>query len=140
LPTPACLPATDISDVVFRRDPFELLRVVGDRIYAGRDYGNSMTQNRWLKPRHVRHGGQATKHCAVADAGIIMAPSFRVEVCFTAGANAEAGFDMDHYEVLRNKSQVYNAGLVGGYADTVCIVATLIAQLQRVLRVTRARG
>jgi hypothetical protein len=29
---------------------------------------------------------------------------------------------MDHYEVLRNKSQVYNAGLVGGYADTVCIV------------------
>lgn len=38
----------------------------------------------------------------------------RVAVCF------EKGYDMEEYAVIAKKSQVYNAGVVGGYTDTVC--------------------
>eukprot|EP00124_Ichthyophonus_hoferi_P001100 Ihof_evm1s51 gene=Ihof_evmTU1s51 len=41
---------TDISDVVFRMNPFELMMVMGDYVYAGRDYGNTMGGNGWLIP------------------------------------------------------------------------------------------
>eukprot|EP00123_Amoebidium_parasiticum_P012801 comp21587_c1_seq1/m.30182 comp21587_c1_seq1/g.30182 ORF comp21587_c1_seq1/g.30182 comp21587_c1_seq1/m.30182 type:complete len:660 (-) comp21587_c1_seq1:187-2166(-) len=78
---------TDISDVVFRMDPFELIMVMGDYVYAGRDYGSSMSGNGWLTPRE--------------------------KLCF------KAGFDPETVEYVRRKSQVYNAGIVGGYTDTI---------------------
>eukprot|EP01134_Creolimax_fragrantissima_P007653 CFRG7653T1 len=78
---------TDISDVVFQRDPFEFMMLTGDYLYAGRDYGNRMEDNGWLTPRE--------------------------KVCFVKG------FDKEEHRLIEKKTQVYNAGVVGGYTDTI---------------------
>ncbi|KAI0238655.1 hypothetical protein LSAT2_010618, partial [Lamellibrachia satsuma] len=77
---------TDVSDVVFLRNPFDLMRLLGDRLYVGEDLLSSPTvsSNGWLKNKLTECYGRQfdtigdtkslSKFSVVYNAGVIGRP------------------------------------------------------------------
>ena len=89
---------TDISDVIFQRNPFELMDVVGDRLYVGTDIDifPDMKAMPWL--------------------------SSRLANCFGNHSVLQG----EIYDMLR-LSTVYNAGVIGGSRHIMRALLTRIA-------------
>ena len=88
---------TDISDVVFQKDPFELMTLLGDKVYIGTDIDifPNMRSMPWIKTR--------------------------LRDCF-GNYSMDTG-DLGH---LMDMNTVYNAGVIGGTRRTVLAILEMI--------------